>query len=97
MVPKGKYPVSVCLGTACYVRGSDKVLEEFNEYRVDGKFSSACGSQQHLYDDVWMIGWGRAENDTMCMCVYDFAADKELISMTLANGNNFTYRCVYYE
>ena len=75
----------------------NKVLKEFNEYRVDGKFSSACGSQQHLYDDVWMIGWGRAENDTMCMCVYDFAADKALISMTLANGNNFTYRCVYYE
>jgi hypothetical protein len=75
----------------------NKILEEFNEYRVNGKFSSACGSQQHLYDDVWMIGWGRAENDTVCMCVYDFAADKELISMTLANGNNFTYRCVYYE
>ncbi len=31
------------------------------------------------------------------LCVYDFAADKELISMTLANGNNFTYRCAYYE
>lgn len=75
----------------------NKVLKEFNEYRVEGKFSSACGSQQHLYDDVWMIGWGRSENDNMCMCVYDFATDKVLISMTLANGNNFTYRCVYYE
>ena len=74
-----------------------KVLEGFKEYRIDGKFSSACGSQQRIHDDVFMIGWGRAENDTVCMCVYDFAAQKELISMTLANGNNFTYRCVYYE
>ena len=27
MVPKGKYPVSVCMGTACYVRGGEKILE----------------------------------------------------------------------
>lgn len=31
MKPKGKNPISVCLGTACYVRGSDKVLEAFKE------------------------------------------------------------------
>ena len=29
MTPKGKYPISVCLGTACYVRGAEKVLDEF--------------------------------------------------------------------
>lgn len=29
MTPKGKYPVSVCMGTACYVRGAEKVLDEF--------------------------------------------------------------------
>ena len=28
MQPKGKHTVSVCLGTACYVKGSSKVLEE---------------------------------------------------------------------
>jgi NADH-quinone oxidoreductase E subunit len=27
--PKGLYTVSVCLGTACYVRGSQAVLDEF--------------------------------------------------------------------
>ena len=58
MEPKGKYPISVCLGTACYVRGADKVLEAFkNELGIDvgqttsdGKFSldalrcvGACG------------------------------------------------------
>lgn len=58
MVPRGKYDISVCLGTACYVRGAEKVLEEFkrqlkisiNETTEDGKFSlnalrcvGACG------------------------------------------------------
>lgn len=27
--PVGKYKVSVCTGTACFVRGADKILEEF--------------------------------------------------------------------
>ena len=29
MTPKGKYPISVCMGTACHVRGGEKVLDEF--------------------------------------------------------------------
>ena len=28
--PKGKYRVSVCLGTACYVKGSGEILEKIN-------------------------------------------------------------------
>ena len=58
MQPKGKYVVSVCLGTACYVKGSGNVLEEVEkvlgikdgECTSDGKFSietcrcvGACG------------------------------------------------------
>jgi len=31
MTPKGKNPISICLGTACYVRGAEKVLEEFKK------------------------------------------------------------------
>ncbi len=27
--PKGKYQINVCTGTACYVKGADKILEEF--------------------------------------------------------------------
>ena len=50
MLPKGKYPISVCTGTACYVRGAEKVLEEFKrqlkisvgETTEDGKFSLSC-------------------------------------------------------
>ncbi|MBE6019792.1 MAG: NAD(P)H-dependent oxidoreductase subunit E [Clostridiales bacterium] len=58
MSPKGKYIVSVCLGTACYVKGAGKILEEVEkslgigdgECTADGKFSlevcrcvGACG------------------------------------------------------
>ncbi len=27
LYPKGKHQISVCLGTACYVKGADKILE----------------------------------------------------------------------
>ena len=49
--PKGKYKISVCLGTACYVKGSgvifDKLAEKLGiapgECTPDGKFSlEAC-------------------------------------------------------
>lgn len=58
MKPKGKHPISVCMGTACYVKGAEKVLKEFeNKLKIrngettpDGKFSmsslrcvGACG------------------------------------------------------
>jgi NADP-reducing hydrogenase subunit HndA len=58
MIPKGKYPISICMGTACYVRGAEKVLDEFKkelciqvgESTKDNKFSlsslrcvGACG------------------------------------------------------
>lgn len=50
MLPKGKNPISICTGTACYVRGAEKVLEEFKkelkiqvgETTEDGKFSISC-------------------------------------------------------
>ena len=29
--PRGKYKISVCLGTVCFVKGSDKILSEFEK------------------------------------------------------------------
>lgn len=58
LYPKGQYKISVCLGTACYVKGSGDILEkikqilnlEVGECTPDGKFSldatrciGACG------------------------------------------------------
>lgn len=49
--PKGEYKISICLGTACYVKGADLVLDKFKEElnievgdcTEDGKFSlDAC-------------------------------------------------------
>jgi NADP-reducing hydrogenase subunit HndA len=50
MTPKGEHPISICMGTACYVRGAEKVLHEFRkllnikvgETTPDGKFSLSC-------------------------------------------------------
>lgn len=47
LTPRGKYVISVCMGTACYVKGADKVLEkireelgiDFGETTRDGLFS----------------------------------------------------------
>lgn len=30
-LPKGKYKIGVCMGTACYVRGSGDILDKFKE------------------------------------------------------------------
>jgi NADP-reducing hydrogenase subunit HndA len=47
MVPKGKYPISICMGTACYVKQADKIVDAFKDLlgveigqvTRDGKFS----------------------------------------------------------
>ena len=56
--PKGKYNIAVCLGTACFVKGSEKILDrvkqklgiDVGETTKDGRFSieatrciGACG------------------------------------------------------
>lgn len=56
--PRGKYVISVCLGTACYVKGSGRIMENFKkelgikigETTADGMFTlegcrciGACG------------------------------------------------------
>ena len=56
--PKGKYQISVCLGTACYVKGAGNIMDRVQQYlgiedggcTPDGKFSldscrciGACG------------------------------------------------------
>ena len=42
--PKGKYKIQVCIGTACYVKGSGAILEEFkNELGIDvGECTKDC-------------------------------------------------------
>ncbi len=50
MTPKGRHPISVCMGTACYVRGAEKIVDELKDQlkikvggvTEDGKFSLDC-------------------------------------------------------
>ena len=50
MIPMGEFPISICMGTACYVRGSEQVLAEFKrqlkievgQSTADNKFSLNC-------------------------------------------------------
>ena len=76
--PKGKHRISMCLGTACYVKGSDKILAEIEkelgiksgECTADGLFSidtcrcvGACGLAP-----VMMVGeevYGRLTPDSV--------------------------------
>ncbi|BBE31990.1 NADH dehydrogenase [Tepiditoga spiralis] len=91
MKPKGKYPISVCLGTACYVRGSGDLVDELKkvlgieegETTEDGLFSlhtvrcvGACGLAP-----VVMIGdkvHGRLKKSDMKKLIDEYRAkDKE--------------------
>lgn len=74
--PKGEHVVSVCLGTACFVRGSEIVLREIEkklgikagETTKDGKFSidalrcvGACGLAPVVIVDGKVFGRVKAE------------------------------------
>ena len=69
--PEGKHTISVCLGTACFVRGADKIIErikeklevESNETTKDGLFTlkdirciGACGLAPVIMIDGKVFG-----------------------------------------
>ena len=71
LTPKGKHRISVCLGTACYVKGADKILAEVEkklgiksgECTEDGLFSidscrcvGACGLAPVMMIDEEVYG-----------------------------------------
>lgn len=83
--PKGKYNIAVCLGTACFVKGSEKLLDaakqnlglEVGEVTADGKFSieetrciGACGLAP-----VFTINeevYGKATAETMNKAIEEY-------------------------
>ena len=75
--PRGKHTISVCLGTACFVRGSDKIIErmkeklsiESNEITEDGLFTlkdvrciGACGLAPVVMVDDRVFGRVKEED-----------------------------------
>jgi NADH-quinone oxidoreductase subunit E/NADP-reducing hydrogenase subunit HndA len=87
MKPKGKYPINICLGTACYVRGAGNIMDqtkkilniEDGETTPDGVFSihgvrciGACGLAP-----VIMVGnkvHGRLKKDDMKKIIDEYTA-----------------------
>ncbi|QUH18557.1 NADH-quinone oxidoreductase subunit NuoE family protein [Alkaliphilus sp. B6464] len=75
--PRGKHTLSVCLGTACFVRGADKIAErlkeklgvESNEITEDGVFTlkdirciGACGLAPVIMVDDKVYGRVKEED-----------------------------------
>lgn len=75
--PRGKHTISCCMGTACYVRGADKIIErlkeklniESNEITEDGLFTlvdvrciGACGLAPVVMVDDKVFGRVKEED-----------------------------------
>ncbi len=90
MEKKGKYVINICMGTACFVRGADKILKEFEEKlgikngetTPDGKFTlstlrcvGACG----LAPVVQVNGktYGNATIETVAEILEEYSKEEE--------------------
>ena len=88
--PKGDVSIAVCMGTACFVRGADKILKEFEnklgikngETTEDGKFTlsslrcvGACG----LAPVVQVNGktYGNATIETVSQILEEYSKEEE--------------------
>jgi len=84
--PKGKYQVSVCKGTACYVKGSPEILERLSrelgikpgDSTDDGKFSldvvrclGACGLGPVMTINNRVYGLLKPETAVAVLQTYD--------------------------
>lgn len=90
MEKKGKYVINVCLGTACFVRGADKIMKEFEsklgikngETTEDGRFTlsslrcvGACG----LAPVIQVNGktYGNATIETVSQILEEYSKEEE--------------------
>ena len=53
--PKGKHQITVCMGTACHVRGAPKILDEF-ERILDIEAGSTTKDKDFSLDEVACLG-----------------------------------------
>lgn len=83
--PRGKHTISVCMGTACFVKGSDKIIEQFkkklsiesNEITKDGLFTlkdvrciGACGLAPVVMVDDKVFGRVKEEEIDDILKIY---------------------------
>jgi NADH:ubiquinone oxidoreductase subunit E len=53
--PRGEHPVTVCIGTACHVRGGAKILDEF-ERKLDVESGQTTEDGQFTLETVACLG-----------------------------------------
>ena len=90
--PKGEFCVNVCMGTACYVKGADKVLEKFEQalgiksgdVTEDLKFSieslrcvGACGLAPVVMVNEKVYGKVTPEDVTKILAEYEQVGEKK--------------------
>jgi len=55
LTPKGKYPISVCLGTACHVRGGARIMDKI-ERELGIKRGETTEDMMFSIDEVRCLG-----------------------------------------
>lgn len=55
LIPKGKHPIHVCMGTACHVRGAQLVLEKL-ERELGIKLGETSKDLEFSLDEVRCVG-----------------------------------------
>ncbi|KPK96071.1 hypothetical protein AMJ80_02090 [bacterium SM23_31] len=53
--PRGKHPISVCMGTACHVRGAGRIIEKI-EREIDIKLGETSDDLLYSLDEVHCLG-----------------------------------------
>jgi NADH:ubiquinone oxidoreductase subunit E len=56
MEPRGKHVINICLGTACFVKGSDKILNEFKTQLKIKKDSNCTEDGMFTIDTLRCVG-----------------------------------------
>jgi len=93
-VPKGKYDISVCMGTACFVKGSQSILERAKE-KLGIDEGQTTEDQLFSLETMRCVGaCGLAPVFTVNNKVYGKATVKkldEVIDELKANGGNWLW------
>ena len=95
---KARHRADKLIGEECPDVDTDAMTAKTADiHSFNGKFSRACGSGQRVDSDLYVVSFGAATKDLEYMAVIDFATGEQLLSVTLDNPQDFTYRCVYFE
>ena len=78
LIPRGKYVINVCLGTACYVKGSHKILEAF-ERELGIKVDNTTADMKFSLSTVNCIGCcGQSPAVTVYEDIYGYVKQTDI-------------------